>query len=135
MLHARAEPGRELARIEFGPADLPALRAAVQRVASAYVPARAADVVLTVHEVAVNSLIHGGGHGCLCVHHTGNELVFDVHDDNGTPNAPAVQPLSADATRGRGLWLAERLTDELHIDTGPDATSVRLHLLVDADRR
>jgi len=135
VLHARAELGRELARIEFGPADLPALRAAVEKVASAYVPSRAADVVLAVHEVAVNSLIHGGGHGCLCVHHTGDELVFDVRDDNGTRSTPAVQPLSVDATRGRGLWLAERLTDAIHIDTSPDATSVRLHLVVDADRR
>lgn len=88
MLRARAEPGGELARIEFGPTDLPALRAAVAKVASAYLPARAADVVLAVHEVAVNSLIHGGGHGCLCVHHTGDELVFDVRDDNGTRSTP-----------------------------------------------
>jgi anti-sigma regulatory factor (Ser/Thr protein kinase) len=122
--------GRELARIDFGPDDLQRVRALVRQVSTDHVPHRASDVVLAVHEVAVNSVVHGGGRGTLSVAHTGAELIFDVQDDDGGTSKPLVRHPDSAATSGRGLWIAQRLTDDLTIEPAPPRTTVRLHVRV-----
>lgn len=125
---SRPVPVRHL---DFGPDDLPLVRATVRDTIADFAPSRVTDIVLAVHEVASNAIVHGGGRGHLRVERAGDELVFHVKDGNGSPTRPVVRPPDPDAPRGRGLWLAEHLADLLHIDTTPGATSVHLHVRAD----
>ena len=118
----------ELGRVEFGPDDLRAVRDVVRTIAADRIPERAADAILAVHELAVNSIVHGGGHGVLHIDETADALVFTVEDADGTGTVPEVLRAEDHATSGRGLWIAQRLSDRLTIDAHPTRTRVRLHL-------
>lgn len=119
---------REVARVGFGPDDLRQVRETVRAVASERIPDRVEDAVLAVHEIAVNSVVHGGGHGILRIEETPRALVFTVEDGDGTGSVPVMGRLATEATSGRGLWLAQQLSDELTIDTRPSLTRVGVHL-------
>lgn len=118
----------ELGRVEFGPEDLRAVRDVVRTIAGDRIPERVSDAVLAVHELAVNSIVHGGGHGVLHIDETADALVFTVEDADGTGTVPEVLRAADHATSGRGLWIAQRLSDRLTIDANPTRTRVRLHL-------
>ncbi|GAA2037236.1 hypothetical protein GCM10009740_31200 [Terrabacter terrae] len=121
--------GRELGCVEFGPDDLRRVREVVRTIAAERIPDRADNAVLAVHEVAVNSIIHGGGHGVLRIDETDDALVFTVEDEDGTGTVPQlVSAADHQATSGRGLWIAQRLSDQLVIDARPSHTRVRVHL-------
>jgi anti-sigma regulatory factor (Ser/Thr protein kinase) len=120
--------GRELGRVEFGPDDLRRVREVVRRIVVERIPDRADHAVLAVHEVAVNSIVHGGGHGVLRIDETSDSLVFTVEDDDGTGSVPQLSTPDGTATSGRGLWIAERLSDRLTIEARPARTRVQVHL-------
>ncbi|KRB45092.1 MULTISPECIES: ATP-binding protein [unclassified Terrabacter] len=120
--------GRELGRVEFGPDDLRRVREIVRAIARERIPDRADNAVLAVHEVAVNSIVHGGGHGVLLIDETADSLVFTVEDDDGTGSVPEVLPLDEQSTSGRGLWIAQRLSDRLTIEARPMRTRIGVHL-------
>jgi anti-sigma regulatory factor (Ser/Thr protein kinase) len=124
--------GREIGRLEFGPTDLNRVREFVRLVTSEHLPDRAGDAVLAVHEVAVNSVLHGGGSGVVHVDAMPDGLVFTVEDTDGTGKVPAIQRPGAFETSGRGLWIAQRLCDDLSIEVRPSRTCVRLRLGVGA---
>lgn len=124
--------GSELGRLEFGPDDLRHLREVVRTIAREHIPDRVGDAVLAVHEVAVNSIVHGGGHGVLHIDQTDDALVFTVEDTDGTGSVPAVGRPDEHSTSGRGLWIAQRLSDGLTIDVRPTRTRVRLHLALES---
>ncbi|WP_374969666.1 ATP-binding protein [Terrabacter sp. BE26] len=129
MTGSGSAPGRELGRVEFGPDDLRHVREVVRSIARERIPDRADNAVLAVHEVAVNSIVHGGGHGVLRIAETDDALVFTVEDEDGTGTLPQlVSTTDHQATGGRGLWIAQSLSDQLVIDTRPSYTSVRVHL-------
>ena len=67
---------RELGRVEFGPDDLRRVREVVRTIVVERLPDRADNAVLAVHEVAVNSIVHGGGHGVLRIDETADSIVF-----------------------------------------------------------
>ncbi|MGO4597752.1 ATP-binding protein [Terrabacter sp. 2RAF25] len=117
-----------LSHVEFGPEDLRLVRETVRAVAEQHVPERASDAMLAVHELAVNSIIHGGGHGVLLIDQTADSLVFTVEDSDGTSSVPRVREPAGQATSGRGLLIAQRLSDRLTIESPPGRTRVRLHL-------
>lgn len=119
---------REIGRVEFGPNDLRRVREVVRSIASERIPDRADNAVLAVHEVAVNSIVHGGGHGVLHIAETADSLIFIVEDEDGTGSIPAMHDADDEATSGRGLWIAERLSDRLVIDARPRHTHVGVHL-------
>jgi anti-sigma regulatory factor (Ser/Thr protein kinase) len=125
---AAVAEGRELGRVEFGPNDLRRVREIVRTIAHDRIPDRADQAVLAVHEVAVNSIVHGGGHGVLRIDETADSLVFTVEDDDGTGSVPTVRPLDDESLSGRGLWIAQRLSDRLTIDALPTRTRVGVHL-------
>jgi anti-sigma regulatory factor (Ser/Thr protein kinase) len=120
--------GRELGRVEFGPDDLRHVREVVRTIAGERIPDRADNAVLAVHEVAVNSIVHGGGRGVLLIDETSDSIVFTVEDADGTGSVPQVQATVSEATSGRGLWIAQRLSDRLIIETRPTRTRVCVHL-------
>jgi anti-sigma regulatory factor (Ser/Thr protein kinase) len=95
---------------------------------------RAADLVLAAHEVAVNSLRHGGGRGTLRVWTDGTVLVCEISDAGHIeqPLVGRVRPLPSQLS-GRGVWLANQLCDLVQLRSSPAGTVVRLHM--DAGRR
>lgn len=98
--------------------------------AAANVPdTRIADLELAVHEVARNSLVHGGGGGLLRVWATPGALMCEV-TDSGRIEDPLVgrSAPSIEADKGRGLWLAQHLVDLVQLRTSAQGTTVRLSI-------
>ncbi len=93
---------------------------------------RAGDLVLATHEVATNSIRHGGGEGVLRVWHDGDTVVCEVSDRGrlDQPLAGRARPALEDGG-GWGLWLANQLCDLVQLRTLPDGAVVRLHLRAD----
>jgi anti-sigma regulatory factor (Ser/Thr protein kinase) len=118
----------ELARLEFGPAEVGRVRDLVGDLVAQLVPQRANDAALAVHEIAVNSIVHGAGHGSLRVWSADGELVFEVADPDGKATVPAIVHAAPGDLSGRGLWLAQRLTDALAIHSTADGTVVQMRL-------
>jgi anti-sigma regulatory factor (Ser/Thr protein kinase) len=90
---------------------------------------RADDLVVAVHELAANAVLHGAGHGQLRLWHDEHVLQCQVSDD-GPPTAGAgadASPELRDASRwhserGHGLWLIRQVADQVSVHSGPDGT-------------
>jgi anti-anti-sigma factor len=111
--------------------SLYALREAVAAHASqAGLPeGRVADLVLAVHELAVNAVWHGAGHGRLRLWKTEDSLRCEVSDDGTAsttgPGAPGSGPADTPAWTiepDHGLWLVRQLTDQASLRSGPAGT-------------
>jgi anti-sigma regulatory factor (Ser/Thr protein kinase) len=122
----------------FDSGTLPTLRANVRASATqAGLPEdRAEEVVLAVHELAANSVRHGGGTGRLRVwNHTGS-LHCRVDDgDRLKALGPDAAPPGAGNASGRlvnslpcvpahGLWVVQQIADQLRSLSGSHGTSV-----------
>jgi anti-sigma regulatory factor (Ser/Thr protein kinase) len=122
-------PARAM-RIDFGPHDLTVIRGLVRRVVDSSTLSSEAgeDLVLAAHEVAANSVTHGGGHGLMQIWDEADALVIDVRDD-GFIADPLVGRGYPDVLpeHGRGIWLANRLCDLVQVRSGVEGTQVRLH--------
>jgi anti-sigma regulatory factor (Ser/Thr protein kinase) len=128
----RALPGPTgvLEQMEFGAEDLTGLRSVVHRLCELVrLPGHVVeDLVLATHELASNSVIHGGGGGLLRGWREEEALVLEVSDD-GVIADPLVgrahpAPLSES---GRGVWLANQLCDLVQVRSGGGGTSVRVY--------
>ena len=117
----------------FGDGELSAVRRLVaERCAAVGLTDDATDdLVLCVDEIAVNSLLHGGGGGVLRVWQQDGTLVCEVSDD-GTIADPLVGRAtpSLDRIGGRGVWMANQLCDLVQVRSGPAGTVVRMHVAV-----
>lgn len=116
--------------IEFGPRDLSTLRSSVRFIGEG---ARLTeevvdDLVLAVHELACNSIEHGGGRGVMRGWCEPDSLVLEVAD-SGVIVDPLVgrEPVKALCEEGRGIWMANHLCDLVQVRSGRNGTSVRLH--------
>lgn len=100
-----------------------------QAAAAGLDPARTADLVLAVDEVATNSLRHGGGRGTLRIWRDAGALVCEVRDAGRLedPMAGRERP-AAERDRGRGLWMVNQLCDLVQLRSFPDGAAVRVHL-------
>ena len=90
---------------------------------------RTHDLVLAVHEIATNSIRHGGGRGVLRVWREADTLICDIRDSGRIarqPLAGRVRPALGQAG-GWGLWLANQLCDLVQLRELPDGSVVRLH--------
>ena len=86
------------------------------------------DLQLAVHEVAANSVMHGGGGGALRIWADGEALICEVHD-KGLIDEPLVgraRP-GSDPAGGCGLWMANQLCDLVQVRTSAQGTTVRMH--------
>jgi anti-sigma regulatory factor (Ser/Thr protein kinase) len=92
-------------------------------------PERVAGAVLAAHEVAMNALTHGLGHGAVRVWAESGELVCEVEDHGPGLADPLMGSERPDTrrTHGRGLWIARQLCDRVEIESAPGSTLVRLH--------
>jgi anti-sigma regulatory factor (Ser/Thr protein kinase) len=93
---------------------------------------RAGDIVLAVHELAVNAIRHGAGHGRLLIRARDGALHCQVIDDGPPQAAPAGTRPQTQANspgdapwpsrHGSGLWFVRQVADHLSLQTGPDGT-------------
>jgi anti-sigma regulatory factor (Ser/Thr protein kinase) len=127
-------PGRPAVTLSFGRADLAMLRHLVAQCArSARLDTRRnEDLVLSVCEVATNSIQHGGGGGTLDLWDEDGELVCAIRD-GGRIDDPLVgrERPRPDQPSGRGLWIANQLCDLVQIRSGEAGTEVRLRMRFD----
>lgn len=116
-------------RIDFQGSDLALIRDIVARAAQAsrLTGDVADDLALAVHELATNSVIHGGGHGSLVVWDEHDALVVEVLD-RGRIHDPLVGRHLPDplGESGRGVWMANQLCDFVQVRSGEWGTQVRL---------
>jgi len=127
------EPPASALELEFGDGPLEALRWLVGRAAAEakLEASRAADLVLAVHELATNTLRHGGGRGTLRLWRQPDALVCEVADAGrlDQPLAGRERPLAGQAG-GRGLWIVNQLCDLAQIRCFATGSVVRLHMRV-----
>ena len=127
------EPQGSTAELAFEAGPLDALRAFVAHHAAeaGLAATRATDLVLAVHELATNSLRHGGGRGTLRIWREPEALICEVRD-GGRIDEPLVgrERPGNRRTDGRGLWLANQLCDLVQIRCFPTGSVVRLHMRI-----
>jgi anti-sigma regulatory factor (Ser/Thr protein kinase) len=123
------EPEEPTGEIPFGLADLPMVRASVERAAfdGGLSASRTEDLILAASEVATNSIRHGGGGGRLRIWRSGDSLVCEVRD-GGRLDQPLVgrQKPADEQGSGFGLWLANQVCDLVQIRSFEAGTVVRL---------
>jgi serine/threonine-protein kinase RsbW len=90
-------------------------------------PRRADLLTLAVHELAGNTVQHTSGGGRVRLWGAVGAVFCDVVDQGRERPLGRAMP-AADAVRGRGLPLVERIGDEVTTWTGPDGTAVRIRL-------
>ena len=109
---------------EFDPGTLHALRAKVlaQACRAGLSESRATDVVLAVHELAVNAIRHGAGAGRLRVWNLVRELCCQVDDGDPPDGHRQNQVNSMSSPPGHGLWLVRQVADRMSMVSGPGGT-------------
>ena len=124
------EPPADAYRAPVDTTQLPVLRTLVASYAEALgmVPDDAEDLMFVAHELATNSIRHGGGTGTLRLWREGSTIVCDVRDTGDIAN-PLVGRIKPDliAESGRGLWLANQLCDLVQIRASATGAIVRVH--------
>jgi hypothetical protein len=130
------EPARCLESMDFTTGQLRVLRAVTGARAEQYGMAGIdlEGFVLAVHEVAANSIVHGGGSGSYRLWREGRSMVCEIRDGGALdePLAGRVHP-GAESHRGRGLWIANQICDLLQVRTLASGSVVRLHKSLDSD--
>src|SRR3954464_13893023 len=91
--------------------------------------ARVHDLVLAVHEIATNTVRHGGGTGTLRIWRDDGGVVCEVRGRGRIAQNPLVGRVrpSLDQSGGWGLWLANQLCDLVPLRELPAGGVVRLH--------
>lgn len=114
---------------DFGPHDLAGLRtlAAGTARAAGVTRARVDDLVLAAHELATNSVLHGGGAGVLRVWTEPGAFVLEITDSGRIADPLVGRTLLGEmAESGRGIWMANQLCDLVQVRSGDQGTAVRL---------
>jgi len=123
-------PTGQSQEVAFEAEDLTDLRRFVLRWASdeALEDGLAQEFVLAIHEIATNSVRHGGGRGRLMVWREGETLLCEVRDNGqiSNPMLGEVQP-GPQASCSRGLWIANQLCDLVQIRSSAAGSQVRMH--------
>jgi serine/threonine-protein kinase RsbW len=89
---------------------------------------RLEDFVVAVNELMTNAVRHGGGDRRVALWRAERAVVCEVSDGGSGLTLPprrAGRP-AVDAPGGWGLYLAEKLTDSMRVDTGAEGTTVRV---------
>ena len=127
---ALPRPRGEVWEIPFAGEDLYELRQLVCSWATkeALASEPTEELVLAVHEIATNSIRHGGGMGMLRLWRTDEELVCEIQDAGFIRDARRLrdEPGTA-AAASRGLWITEQICDLVEIASSPRGSQVRMH--------
>lgn len=91
---------------------------------------RTAGFVVAVNEIVTNAISHGVPPATVTISATAHAFRVAVHD-RGTgylPDLSGTPPPPVEQDHGRGLWLANRLCDQVDVRTDPSRTTVTLTL-------
>ncbi len=124
-----AAPPETADEIPFGPEDLAVLRGVVRRLSDRAGLAEGArdDLVLAAHELATNSITHGGGRGSLHAWSEPGAFVVEIRDDGVILDPLVGRELALEASEcGRGVWIANQICDLVQVRSAADGTVVRL---------
>jgi anti-sigma regulatory factor (Ser/Thr protein kinase) len=127
--HPLPEPPAEAAEQPITRETLSDVRAFTEAEAAGLPGPRMQDLILAVHEIATNSVRHGGGTGTLRIWREEGAVVCDVRDRGRIAQQPLVgrvRPALGQAG-GWGLWLANQLCDLVQLRELPGGSIVRLH--------
>ncbi|MEV4063839.1 sensor histidine kinase [Nonomuraea dietziae] len=92
-----------------------------------------ASLVLSVSEIAANSVEHGAGHGTVAMWTEGDEVVCEILDPGGgelDDPLPGYIPPEPESPRGYGLWISRQLCDQVLVRADSDGLRVRLHMRI-----
>jgi anti-sigma regulatory factor (Ser/Thr protein kinase) len=87
---------------------------------------RAEDLVIVAHELALNAVRHGGGHGQLRLWIADGRVYCQVSDRGPgmiNPQLAGRRRPDARTPGGRGLWLVRQLVKELQMESSSRGTS------------
>lgn len=117
-------------QLAFDAESLPRVRRTVAGWAAAVLPERlVVDLMLAVHEIAANSIRHGGGSGRLHCWLDGGAFVCEVRDRGWLHDPLLGRQLPPTGWEvGRGLWLANQLCDLVQMRTSAEGTVIRLRM-------
>lgn len=90
----------------------------------------AADLALTVHELATNALRHGGKPVALRMWTAPGGVVAEIADSGSGLDDPLAGQLEPEPTAagGRGLWMARQLCDLVEVRSTDSGAVVRVHM-------
>lgn len=87
----------------------------------------AGSLAMAVHEIALNALAHGGGHGVLTLWRTPTAFICEVRDPGRlTDLLVGHQSPDPDRIHGRGLWMVNQLCDLVQARSGYWGTTIRV---------
>lgn len=111
-------------------------RVTVHAAAEGLTGRRVTDLAFAVHELACNSVLHGGGAGCLRLWRERDRVVCEVQDRGVIEDSLVGRRRPAGAIGGAGLWLVNQLADLVQIRSGPElGTVVRIQMALGASER
>lgn len=88
---------------------------------------RSVDLALAVHELAANSMVHGGGQGMLRAWREPTFFVVEVSDSGHVDDPLVGRDLPAGAgENGHGLWVVNQLCDLVQVRSLDTGTVVRI---------
>ncbi|WP_082309786.1 sensor histidine kinase [Nonomuraea sp. SBT364] len=89
-----------------------------------------ASLVLSVSEIAANSIEHGPGHGLVRMWTSGEGVVCEISDPGGPLEdpLPGYIPPEPESLRGYGLWISRQLCDLVELRADDGMLRVRLHM-------
>jgi anti-sigma regulatory factor (Ser/Thr protein kinase) len=128
---ALSGPPADADEIEFMAEDLVGLRWVVSNGAerAGLRGARVGDLVLAVHELAANSLRHGGGHGVLRMWEDPKAFVCEVRDEGRIEEPLVGRALPVpDQDGGHGLWLVNQVCDLVQLRSSERGSVVRVRM-------
>jgi anti-sigma regulatory factor (Ser/Thr protein kinase) len=131
--HDLSQPPEDATGIAIEPGSLAALRRVVAAEAERHGMSdeRVWDTVTAVHELAMNSVLHGGGRGVLRMWRTGHAMVCEVQDSGLIESAligrTRPDPMS---TSGRGMWIVNQLCDLVQVRSWKHGTTVRVTMAI-----
>jgi len=110
--------------------DLALVRGLVERHArrSRLGPLRTSDLVLSVSEVAANTLDHTATGGVLHVWDDDEEMLCQTHDTGWITDPLAGRVRTRPESRGHGLFVVNQVCDLVEVRTGQAGTTIRLHM-------
>lgn len=125
------EPAIDAHRFDFGAAALPIVRRIAREVGddAGMSPSRQDDLALALHELATNSVLHGGGTGTLLLWLDHGAVLGEVRD-RGRLSSPLVgrTPPEPMDVGGRGLWVVHQLCDLVQVRSTETGTTVRVRV-------
>jgi anti-sigma regulatory factor (Ser/Thr protein kinase) len=128
---SRWSPDSLLLTVKFHAGNVAAVRRQVQALAQRCGMERTklGDFLVAVNEIMTNAVRHGGGGGQLRL--WSNHVLLCQVDDHGSgfdagPYLERTARPSPSPSGGMGLWLAQRTSDTLAVDSGPAGTTVRI---------